>query len=256
MLTWPEQLSTIIRKTESKPETKMMVGFTRRFDDDYMHARKKVITGEIGTPIVIRSQGCEMLDKSGLFIQYAKDSGGIFVDIAIHDIDLTLSFFGDEAQPKALWATGTAVVHKELEEFHDVDNAVGVVEFWGGKIAHYYHSRTAVHGYDNVTEVFGTKGKLAVNPVARKNRVEVSDIHGVRSEALPSWMERYSDAFVTEVRQFTAAILDNTEMPLKLSSSLTSLRIALALQESLVTGQKIEFDEQGNRITPPLTAST
>ncbi|KAL1964414.1 hypothetical protein VTN77DRAFT_6972 [Rasamsonia byssochlamydoides] len=245
-----DELSKVIAKAESRPEVKVMVGFTRRFDGDYKYAREKVKAGDIGTPIVLRSQGCELLDKSGFFIQYAKVSGGIFVDSAIHDIDLTLSFFGDDVKPKALWATGTAAMHKELEEFHDADNAVGVVEFWGGKIAHYYHSRTTVHGYDNVTEIFGTNGKLSINAVPRKNRVEISDATGVRNEVTPSWIDRYEGAFVTELNEFTAAVLDNTELPMKLTTALTSLKIALGLQESLVTGKKIEFDEQGNRITP------
>jgi len=226
-----------------------MVGFCRRFDENYMQARKKVQAGEIGTPIVLRSQGCELLDKSGFFVQYAKVSGGIFVDTTIHDIDLTLSFFGEDIKPKALWATGIAAMHKELAEFNDADNAVGVVEFWGGKIAYYYHSRTTTHGYDNCTEIMGTAGKLSINLVPTMNRIQISDASGIRNEAMPSWSDRYEGAFVTELKDFTAAILDGTELPMKLTSAMTSLKIALALQESLVTGKKIEFDENGNKIT-------
>ncbi|KAL1998323.1 hypothetical protein VTN02DRAFT_6401 [Thermoascus thermophilus] len=242
-----DELATIIQKAESRPETKLMVGFSRRFDEDYMHARQKVEAGAIGTPIVLRSQGCELLDTSGFFVEYAKVSGGIFVDTTIHDIDLTLSFFGEDVKPKALWATGVAALHRELADFHDADNAVGVVEFWGGRIAYYYHSRTTSHGYDNCTEVVGTAGKLSINLVPRRNRVEIADAQGLRCEATPSWSDRYEGAFVTELQHFTAAVLDGTDLPIKLSSALTSLRIALALQESLVTGRKIEFDEDGNR---------
>lgn len=226
----------------------MMVGFTRRFDENYKYARQKIEAGAIGRPVVIRSHGCEPFDSSGFFISYAKVSGGIFVDSAIHDIDLTLSFFGEDVLPKALWATGVVAKHAELKDFGDADNAVGVVEFWGGMVAHYYHSRTGVTGYDNTTEIFGSDGKLTINSVPRLNRVDMLNGSGWMNEVLPGWVDRYKDAFVTEVNDFTDALLSREDIPLKLSSAVTSLKIALALQESLVTGHRIQFDRQGYRI--------
>ena len=227
----------------------MMVGFTRRFDDSYKDARTKVKAGQIGDPVVIRSHGVEDFDGSGFFINYARQSGGIFVDTTIHDIDLALSFLGDDIQPKKLWATGLVTRHHEMAEFRASDNAVGVVEFWGGKIAHFYNSRTGNQGYDNMTEIFGTGGKITVNAVGRRNRVEVtSNDTGIKNDILPSWIDRYEQAFVNEVNEFTAAILDKKELPMKLDSALTSLKIGLALQESLVTGYPVKFDQQGRRI--------
>lgn len=227
----------------------MMVGFTRRFDDSYKDARQKVLAGVIGEPVVLRSHGIEDFDDSGFFINYARHSGGIFVDTTIHDIDLALSFLGDDIQPKKLWATGVVTKHHEMHEYHDSDNAVGVVEFWGGKIAHFYNSRTGNQGYDNMTEIFGTGGKITVNAVGRRNRVEVtSNATGVKNDILPSWIDRYEGAFVNEMNEFTAAILDKTELPMKLHSALTSLKIGTALQESLVSGYPIRFDQRGNRI--------
>ncbi|KAE8374737.1 hypothetical protein BDV26DRAFT_284064 [Aspergillus bertholletiae] len=234
-------LQSLVRQCEAHPDTKMMVGFTRRFDEEYKYARQMINTGRIGQPF----------DTSGFFLPYAKASGGIFVDSTIHDIDLTLCFFGEDIQPKALWATGVVAKHLELEEFHDADNAVGVVEFWGGMVAHYYHSRTAVNGYDNATEIFGTDGKLTVNPVPRLNRVDLLNASGIVNEATPGWVDRYKEAFVTEINDFTSAILDDTGLPMKLASAITSLKIGLALQESLVTGERIQFDQQGNRLPSP-----
>ncbi|KAJ5613997.1 NAD-binding Rossmann fold oxidoreductase family protein [Penicillium herquei] len=242
------ELQAIISKAQSIPETKMMVGFTRRFDDSYKDARLKIQEGQIGQPVVIRSHGVEEFDESGFFINYARQSGGIFVDSTIHDIDLALSFLGEDIQPKKIWATGVIARYHEMEEFHDSDNAVGVVEFWGGKIAHFYNSRTGNQGYDNMTEIFGTGGKLTVNAVARKNRVEVTTKNTVQNDILPTWMDRYEQAFVNEVNEFTAAILDKKDLPIKLTSALTSLKIGLALQESLVSECPIRFDQEGNRI--------
>lgn len=224
-----------------------MVAFVRRFEQNYADARRKIKAGIIGKPIVIRSQGTEKLDKSGYFVDYARVSGGIFLDTVIHDIDLTLSFFGDDMVPKSCYVRGLISHHHEMAEFNDVDNSVGVVEFWDGRIAHYYHSRTTMHGYDNCTEIVGTDGKIGINLIPTLNKVQVSGRNGIVTEAFPSWMDQYQEAFVAEMDAFTAAILDGTELSLKLEAALTGLRIAQALQGSVVSGEKIEFNENGER---------
>ncbi len=227
-----------------------MVGFVRRFDENYQDALRKIKEGAIGEPIIVRSHGAEKLDKSGYFIGYARQSGGIFLDTVIHDIDLTLSILGDDIKPKALWSTGIIAHHHEMKEFRDVDNAVAVVEFWGGRIAHYYHSRTTSNGYDNSTDIIGMTGKISINSVPHRNKVQVSNATGIIQEVTPSWIDRYREAFVTELNQFTDAILDKTELPMTLSAALTGLKIAVALQKSLETGRKIEFDENGEELLP------
>lgn len=239
-----------MRKAELYPQAKVMVGFVRRFDENYQDALRKIKEGAIGEPIIVRSQGAEKLDKTGYFIGYARQSGGIFLDTVIHDIDLTLSILGDDIKPKALWSTGIIAHHHEMKEFKDVDNAVAVVEFWGGRIAHYYHSRTTSNGYDNSTDIIGMTGKISINSVPHRNKVQVSNATGIIQEVTPSWIDRYREAFVTELNQFTDAILDKTELPMTLSAALTGLKIAVALQKSLETGRKIEFDENGEELLP------
>ncbi|KAL2811449.1 hypothetical protein BJX63DRAFT_433452 [Aspergillus granulosus] len=182
-----QKLESLIKTAEKHKETKLMVGFVRRFEN-YGDARSKIQAGLIGTPLIIRSQGTEKLDKTGFFINYARVSGGIFLDTVIHDIDLTLSFFGDSSVPKSCYATGLIAHHHEMAEFNDVDNAVGVVEFWGGKTAYYYHSRTTMHGYDNCTEIVGSEGKIGINLVPVVNEVTVSGKGGIVQEAYPSWI--------------------------------------------------------------------
>jgi hypothetical protein len=83
-----------------------------------------------------------------------------------------------------------------------VDRAVGVGEFYGGRIAYYYLSRITFHGYDNCTEIIGSEGKTSINLVANANRVQLSNIAGIQQDTTPGWIERYADAFVTEVEAF------------------------------------------------------
>lgn len=235
-----------------------MVGFARRFDDNYQDALAQIKQDAIGRPIVIRSQGCEPLDESPFFKQYLKASGGIFVDSIIHDIDLALFFLGEDSRPKSVSAVGVAAIHKEIAAYGDGDNAVGICEFWDGQIAFFYNSRTTAHGYDNATEIFGTAGKLSVNLIPRRNAVELADKDGyVKTFPHPGWYDRYASAFLTEVTRWTDALLDGKPVPVPLRASLVSLRIAKALQESLRTGQKIFFDRNGVQLAqqPPALAS-
>lgn len=223
-----------------------MVGFVRRFDENFREAHKSIQNNAIGRPVIYRSQGCEPLDTSSFYKQYLKDSGGIFVDSVIHDIDLSLLLLGEDSRPKSVMAVGISAWHSELEASGDADNAIGICEYWDGKIAYFYNSRTTAHGYDNAAEIFGTLGKLSINLIPRRHAVELCDGDGyVKTAPHLGWYERYAPAFVTEAIAWVDAILDDTAMPVSLQSSLTSLAIATALQQSLRTGQKIFFDRRG-----------
>lgn len=112
-----------------------MCGFSRRFDASYRDAWQRMDEGALGRPSVFRSQTCDKLDPSGFFVDYAQFSGGIFVDCNIHDIDLALWFFGQDSMVKSVAAFGITAVQPDLRKWNDVDNGVGVVEFWGGKLA-------------------------------------------------------------------------------------------------------------------------
>jgi myo-inositol 2-dehydrogenase / D-chiro-inositol 1-dehydrogenase len=242
---------TLVERAEERPETKVMVAFVRRFDGDYQDAFQKIQQGVIGRPIVIRSLGCEKIDTSPFYKQYLKGSGGIFVDSIIHDIDLALFLFGEDCLPKSVSAVGTTAIYHEIAADGDADNAVGICEFWDGQIAFFYNSRTAAHGYDNATEIFGTAGKLSINMTPRRNRVEICDGDGfVKVEPTPGWYDRYQSAFVAEANTWVEAVLHDKPMPIPITSSMRSLTIAMALQDSLSTGRRIEFSKEGARLDP------
>jgi myo-inositol 2-dehydrogenase/D-chiro-inositol 1-dehydrogenase len=240
------KLEELVAHAQRSPKAKMMVAFVRRFDANYQDAKARVKQDAIGRPVVIRSQGCEPLDTTPFYQQYLRDSGGIFIDTIIHDIDLSLFFFGDDAKPKSVCAMGVSVYHHQLEAVGDADNAVGICEYWDGRVAYFYNSRTTAHGYDNATEIFGSAGKLSINLVPRASAIELCDKGGyVKTPAHPGWYERYAEAFVTEVTAWVDALLDDMPMPHPLTSTLNSLKIATALQQSLSTGQKMYFNKDG-----------
>lgn len=225
-----------------------MCGFSRRFDASYRDAHAKMARGLIGAPAVLRSQTCDKLDPTGFFVAYAQFSGGIFVDCSIHDIDLALWFFGHDSRVKSVAAVGITAVEPDLRKHNDRDNAVGLVEFYNGTMAYFYASRMMAAGQEDTTEIVGTSGKLAVNSQPAINHVHIYDGSGVRREIPQHYYDRFEYAFVTESNEFTAAVLDNTELPLKLEGAVQAVRIGAALQEALITGKKIFFDEAGRRI--------
>lgn len=118
----------------TRPDLKVMCGFSRRFDASYRDAWERMDNGAIGRASIFRSQTCDKLDPSGFFVDYAQYSGGIFVDCNIHDIDLALWYFGQDSIVKSVVASGITAVQPALRKYKDVDNGVGIVEFWGGKV--------------------------------------------------------------------------------------------------------------------------
>ncbi|GKT64911.1 LOW QUALITY PROTEIN: myo-inositol 2-dehydrogenase [Colletotrichum tofieldiae] len=242
------QIAEVVEAAKARPDLKVMAGFSRRFDASYRDAATKILDGNtIGTPFIVRSNTCDLLDHTGFFVRYAPRNGGIFVDCAIHDIDLSLWYSSDPVS-KACWATGTLRHHPELREMNDVDNGVGVVEFWGGKVAYFYCSRTQAHGHDVCTEITGTEGKVSVNVVPRANNVVLADKLGIRNEVQPEHWQRFEDAYALEANEFTDSVLQNKPVPLPIEKGVKVMEIGRALQDALVTGEVQRFDEKGERV--------
>lgn len=203
-----------------------------------------MVSGQHGRPVVFRSQTADMMDYSGTFVNYAKTSGGIFLDCSIHDIDLMLWFLGENTNIKSLQAVGVTAVHAGLDSTKDRDNAVATVEFDGGKIATLFCSRMMAAGQEDTTDIICDKGSLRVNMQVRKNHVEIHDSAGARRDLPKHYYERFREAFLTEANEFTACCLDNKPVPVSLSSSVKAVVVGSALQRSLVTGDKIRFGEK------------
>ncbi|KAL2821441.1 hypothetical protein BDW59DRAFT_174167 [Aspergillus cavernicola] len=190
------EAQTVVDAARNNPHLRAMAGFSRCFDASYRDAAEKIHNGAVGKPFVVRSNTCDLLDGTGFFVGYAARNGGIF-----H--------------------------HPELAENND-HNTVGVVEFWGGKIAYFYCSRTQAHGYDN-------------------NAV-LADKLGMRNEVQPDYWQRFEDAFAPEAKEFTGSVLNNTEVPLPLETGMIVMKIGQALQHALLTREVVHFTKDGDRL--------
>ncbi|KAL8789181.1 MAG: hypothetical protein Q9213_001288 [Squamulea squamosa] len=245
-----EVSQSVVDAAALHPHLKVICGFSRRFDASYRSAHRKTTSGLIGTPSIFRSQTCDKLDPSGFFVAYAQHSGGIFVDCSIHDIDLALWFFGPSSRVKSVVASGITAIQPDLRQWGNSDNAVGIVEFYEGKIAYFFASRMMAAGQEDSTEIIGTEGKVTVNMQPRLDLVDIYEKGGVRREFPPTYYERFEEAFVREANEFTEVCLEGGELPagMKLEGAVEAVRIGCALQESLRSGEKIWFDEGGRRV--------
>lgn len=219
-----------------------MCGFSRRFDASYREAHERVSNKEYGEPVVFRSQTADLHDDSGFFTEYAKNSGGIFLDCSIHCIDLMLWFYGTNCRIKSIQAIGVTACHPGLEACGDRDNAIGLVEFHDRRIATLFCSRMMAAGQEDHTEIICERGSLRVNMNGRKNHVEVHDALGARRELPKHYYERFREAFLTEASEFVMACINDTPVPITLESSVRAIVVGSALQRSLITGEKVVLD--------------
>ncbi len=222
------------------PRLRVLVGFVRRFDPSYRAALQKIRNGAIGTPFLVRSQTLDKNDPSGFFVRFAPTSGGIFLDMSIHDVDCARFLLGG---PKArrVYASGIIAVHQGLADCGDVDNGVATIEFDGGEIAVLYASRTMAHGMEASTEVFGSAGRLAIGEGIKLGGLGIVDAHGTRSEGLPTFWERFADAFVVEAQAFVDAVRDNAPLPLTLADATENTRIARAITDAFHSRRPVDL---------------
>ena len=221
------------------PRQKAMIGYVRRFDPSYRDAFDKVRSGAIGRPFLAHSQTADQNDPSGYFVRYAPSSGGILLDMSVHDIDAMRWLLGADAAVR-VYAAGTIALHEGLRECGDVDNAVATIEFADGQIGCLYASRTFAHGHETLTEVIGTAGRLTIGASARLNRVDIADAHGVRNACTPTFYERFAEAFLLEAQAFVDVVRFDQPPPLTLADATEATRIGIAVTEALRSRRTVE----------------
>ena len=191
-----------------KAGVKPQIGFNRRFDPSFRRLREMVANGEIGTPHILHITS---RDPAPPPINYVRVSGGIFLDMTIHDFDMARFMIGDEVDE--IYVAGGVMVDEKIGEAGDIDTAVITLRFRNGAIGIIDNSRKAVYGYDQTVEVFGSAG-LAHAANKTPDTVVRCDCTGVHT-ALPLYffVERYAEAYVAEMQDFVNAVLNDTKPP-------------------------------------------
>ena len=221
----------VVLEEVKKAGVKYQVGFNRRFDRNFKHVHEVVQSGGIGDVQIVKVTS---RDPEAPPLSYVKVSGGIFVDMTIHDFDMVRYLSGSEVTEVS--AVGACLVNPEIGEAGDVDTCIITLRFANGALGVIDNSRQAVYGYDQRIEVFGSKGCItADNETPNNTTLYTAD--GVTKEK-PLWffLERYNDAFIAEENAFVDACLNDHPTAVGAFDGLQPVRIAIAAKESCEKG--------------------
>ncbi|OGP57459.1 MAG: inositol 2-dehydrogenase [Deltaproteobacteria bacterium RBG_13_52_11b] len=214
-----------------KAKVKLQVGFNRRFDPSFRRAKMLVESGKIGIPQLLRISS---RDPQPPPLDYIKVSGGLFLDMMIHDFDMARYLLGEEVTE--LMATGTCLIDSAIGKCGDVDTAVVLLKFKGGALGTIDNSRQAVYGYDQRIEVFGSKGSVAVENKT-PTEVTIHSADAIRSDKpLHFFLERYQEAYLAEMNQFITCVLEDKKPPVGGADGKISVAMGYAAMESVITG--------------------
>ena len=216
----------------------LMVGFNRRFDPAHARVREAVASGELGPPHLLRITS---RDPAPPPLSYSRESGGIFLDMTVHDFDMARYVVGSEVV--AVHAAGAVRVQPELADLGDVDTAVVTLWHENGCLSVIDNSRRATYGYDQRVEVLGAEGLAASdNPPA--HYAVRRDAGGTRSAALPHFfIERYTAAYLLQWRAFVEAAAQGSPPPTTGADGRAALVLGLAAKRSLSEQRTVSTSE-------------
>jgi inositol 2-dehydrogenase len=217
-----------IQLTVEKTGTFFQMGFQRRFDRGYLEAKRKIDRGEIGTPVLLRSSSRDPFAPPLEFCDPQK-SGGLILDMGIHDFDVARMFMGEIEN---VYSIGGALAYPEMKKIGDIDNAVISLYFKNGALGIVDLSRNAVYGYDIRAEILGTRGTLKVGYL-RETPVLTLTKKGVTHDVVPHFMERFGEAYLLQIQDFTNNVLKEKEPTISAKDGLAALKISLAATKSL-----------------------
>lgn len=235
-----EDIEETVDIINAHPEQVFQIGFMRRYDESYQYAKKMVDEGELGELTIIRCYGIDPSAGLESFVKFAgaSNSGGLFADMSIHDIDLVRWFSNKEV--KRVWAMGKNAAYPELDEVNELETGAAMMQLEDKTTAILVAGRNAIHGYHVETELIGTKGMLRIAAIPEKNLVSVFNEYGVVRPTSQNFPERFKEAFQNEMREFISCIKEKRQPEVSAYDGLQGTKIAIALQESVSTNQIVE----------------
>ncbi len=221
-----------------KSNVKYQVGFNRRFDHNFMAAREAVKAGKIGELNILKI--CSR-DPGAPPISYIKVSGGIFLDMTIHDFDMVRYMSGEEVEE--VYAIGGVLVDPAIGEAGDIDTAIITLKLQSGALAVIDNCRRATYGYDQRVEAFGSLGQVAIGNDTDSLAV-ISNADGVTAEKPKLFfLERYMGAYTAEVNSFIQAVQNDTPTEVNVIDGLKPVLIGLAAKLSLKENRPVKIKE-------------
>jgi scyllo-inositol 2-dehydrogenase (NAD+) len=213
------------------------MGFMRRFDRGFAAAKQRLGEGAIGEAVVFKSTSRDPFRPS---VEYAdpRSSGGMILDMGIHDFDLARWFMGEVATVQAI---GGVLAYPELGAVGDIDNAIISLVFTSGRLGVVDLTRNGIYGYDIITELLGTQGTLRVGYI-RETPLLIMTKGVVAHDTVPYFMERFAQAYTAQLENFAQNVLQGRQPPITVDDGVQALRIAVAATRAQHTGLRVEVE--------------
>jgi myo-inositol 2-dehydrogenase / D-chiro-inositol 1-dehydrogenase len=224
-----------------KAGVKFQIGFNRRFDPNFMEIKNAIASGRIGEPHILRITS---RDPAPPPIEYVKVSGGLFLDMTIHDFDMARYLIDSEVE--SVYAVGAVNIDPAIAMAGDIDTAVITLQFANGVMGTIDNSRQAIYGYDQRVEVFGSKGMISNENIA-PHRVIYSNQQSIQAPLpLNFFMQRYIDSYILEIQAFVDCIHNDTPSPVNGMDGKMPVLIGLAAKRSLLEKRPVLLTEVEN----------
>ncbi len=211
------------------------MGFMRRFDPGYAAAKQQIDAGRIGMPLVFKATSRDPFRPS---LEYANpaSSGGMLIDMGIHDFDLARWFMGDV---RTVAAIGATIAYPELESVGDIDNAIASLTFTSGKLGVVDLTRSGIYGYDISTEILGLEGTIRIGYLRETPITVMTKAHGVSHDTVPYFMERFRDAYTNQLQNFAQNVLQQRDPPITIDDGMEALRVGVAATRARESGTTV-----------------
>ncbi|MED4599299.1 inositol 2-dehydrogenase [Paenibacillus validus] len=211
------------------------VGFMRRFDPAYHEAKKRIAKGDIGQPIYFKGLSRDGNVPPASFI---KHSGGIYLDISIHDYDIARYLMN--ADVVSVQATGHVLMHAFLSEYGDVDQALTTLQFSNGAAGDIETMRIAPYGYDIRGEIVGTEGVITIGSL-REHNIQILNHQGSTYDIIPDFPSKFKDAYLLEMAHFIESLMNGTKPDCTEEDGKAALAIAIAATDSFKSGKLVQI---------------
>jgi inositol 2-dehydrogenase len=215
------------------------VGFMRRFDSGYAEAKRRIDEGVIGEPVAVRSIG---RDAGRTSLEYAdpRVSGGLIIDMGIHDLDLVRWYIGAEVE--RVYTEVSSLVYPELQTVGDVDYAMISLRFENGALGNIEVSRDAIYGYDIQTEIIGSQGTLKVGYM-QHTPLLITTKAGVQHDIVPHFPQRFGSAYTRQIEHFVRCLTTGEAPLLTNRDARAALQIGIAAVRSQHDGRVVYVSE-------------
>jgi scyllo-inositol 2-dehydrogenase (NAD+) len=223
----------------AQAQVPLQIGFMRRFDAAYQKAKALIAGGLIGYPVTFKSLSRDPFCPPRNYMDPAK-SGGLILDMAIHDFDLARWLVGSEVE--RVTAEGATLVCKDLESVGDIDNALINLRFVSGALGNVEVSRNAFYGYDIRTEVLGSEGAVTIGD-HQHTPVVLLTRSGAQHDLVPYLMERFGDAYRAQMQHFVNCLRDDRPPSIGAADALAACEIGIAATRAYQSGRPVALSE-------------